>query len=70
VFTESGHFVHIPDIWRRFEVPEGGKHRAAEFWQERVFCLLLDEHKINDEIAGNMRSWKHSGFSVDTAQKL
>jgi hypothetical protein len=47
VFTESGHFVHIPDIV---------KHRAVEFWQERVFALLLDEHKINDEIAGSMRS--------------
>jgi ssDNA-binding Zn-finger/Zn-ribbon topoisomerase 1 len=61
VFTESGHFVHIPDIW---------KHRAAEFWQERIFCLLLDEHKINDEIAGNMRSWKHSGFSVDNSVRI
>ena len=79
VFTESGDFVHIPDIWRRFEVPGGGKHRAEEFWQERVFYLLLAEHKTNDEITGNMRSWKHSpssavallrrveGFSVDTA---
>jgi hypothetical protein len=61
VFTESGHFVHIPDIL---------KHRAAEFWQERVFCLLLDEHKINDEIAGNMRGWRHSGFSVDNSVRI
>ena len=60
VFTESGHFVHIPDIY---------KHRALEYWQERVFKLLLDTFKINDEIVGNMRGWKHSGFSVDTAQK-
>lgn len=61
VFTVSGHFVHIPDIW---------KHRAAEFWQERVFALLLDEHKITDEIAGNMRGWKHSGFSVDNSVRI
>jgi hypothetical protein len=61
VFTESGHFVHIPDIW---------KHRAAQFWRERVFSLLLDEHKINDEIAGNMRGWKHSGFSVDNSVRI
>ena len=51
VFTESGFFVHIPDIW---------KHRAVEIWQEKVFALLLDEQKITDEIAGNMRSWRHS----------
>jgi hypothetical protein len=53
--------VPIPDIW---------KHRAAEFWQERVFNLLLDEHKITEEIAGNMRGWKHSGFSVDNSVRV
>jgi len=47
VFMESGHFIHIPDIFT---------HRAVEFWQERVFALLLDEHKISEEIAGSTRS--------------
>jgi hypothetical protein len=61
VFTESGFFVHIPDIW---------KHRAAEFWQERVFSLLLDACKINAEVVGNMRTWKHSGFSVDNSVRI
>jgi len=61
VFMESGHFIHIPDIFT---------HRAVEFWQERVFALLLDEHKINGEIAGSMRGWKHSGFSVDTSVRI
>jgi hypothetical protein len=61
VFTESGHFVHIPDIW---------KHHAEKFWQERVFALLLDAHKINDETVGNMRGWKHSGFSVDNSVRV
>ena len=61
VFTETGRFVHIPDIFN---------HRAVEFWQERVFALLLNEHKINDEIAGSMRGWKHSGFSVDISVRI
>lgn len=61
VFTESGYFVHIPDIW---------KHRAAEFWQERVFGLLLDEMKINEAVAAGMRGWRHSGFSVDNSVRL
>ena len=61
VFTESGHFVHMPDI---------STQHAEEFWQERVFALLLDEHKINDEIAASMRGWKHSGFSVDTSVRI
>lgn len=61
VFTESGHFVHIPDIW---------KHKAEEFWREHVFCLLLDAFKIDDKTVGNMRGWKHSGFSVDTSVRI
>ena len=61
VFTDSGHFVHIPDVF---------KNRAVEFWQERVFALLLDEHKINDEIAASMRGWKHSGFSIDNSVRI
>ena len=61
IFTESGHFVHIPAIW---------KQSAEKLWQERVFALLLDEHKIKDEVAVNMRSWKHSGFSVDNSVRI
>jgi hypothetical protein len=61
VFTENGHFVNIPDI---------AKHKAAEFWQERISVLLLDAHKINDEIVGNMRTWIHSGFSVDNSVRI
>jgi len=61
VFTESGHFVHIPDVWR---------HRAAEFWQERVFSLLLDSCKIDMAVAASMRGWRHSGFSVDNSVRI
>jgi hypothetical protein len=61
VFTQSGHFVHIPETW---------KHRAIEIWQDKVFELLLEEKKIDQETVAGMRTWKHSGFSVDTAQKL
>jgi hypothetical protein len=58
VFTESGYFVPIPEIW---------KHRAVELWQEKVFAILLDEHKITTEVVESMRAWKHSGFSVDNS---
>jgi hypothetical protein len=61
VFTESGHFVHIPDIWI---------HRAEKMWQERVFSLLLDEYKINKETVVNMQSWKHTGFSVNNSVQI
>ena len=58
VFTESGYFVPIPEIW---------KHRAVEIWQGKVFALLLDEYKITTEVVESMRAWKHSGFSVDNS---
>ena len=61
IFTDSGHFVPVPDVIMQ---------RAEEFWQERVFALLLDEHKINDEIAGSMCGWKHSGFSADNSVRI
>ena len=57
VFTESGYFVHIPQTW---------KHRAIEIWQDKVFELLLNEKKIDQETVAGMRTWSHSGFSVAT----
>jgi hypothetical protein len=61
VFTESGHFVHIPDIW---------KHKAEDFWKEKVFDLLLDAGRIDIEVVASMREWKHSGFSVDNSVRI
>ena len=61
VFTGTGHFVHIPGIWR---------HSAAEILQDKVFDLLLDEFKIDLETAANMRQWKHSGFNVDHSVRI
>jgi hypothetical protein len=61
VFLETGEFVALPDAQM---------HRAEEFWRERVFALLLDEHKIDEATAGSMRTWPHSGFSVDTSVRI
>jgi hypothetical protein len=44
VFTESGHFVEIPDRCCC---------RATEIWQEKVFELLIAEYKIDLETAAN-----------------
>jgi hypothetical protein len=35
-----------------------------------VFGLLLSEGEINDEVVADIRSWKHSGFSVDHSVRL
>ena len=39
-------------------------------WQDAVFGLYLAEEKIEPEVARNMRSWEHSGFSVDQSVLL
>jgi hypothetical protein len=61
VFLETGEFVPLPDAQTS---------KAEDFWRERVFRLLLDEHKIDEATVGMMRDWKHSGFSVDTSVRI
>ena len=69
VFTDSGHtstglsagFIRIP------QVDMAG---CLNLWREEVFDLLLSEEKIGQEVVDNMRSWKHSGFSIDTSVRL
>lgn len=61
VFLETGEFIALPDAQ---------VHQAEQFWQERVFALLLDSHKIDEVTAGSMRTWPHSGFSVDTSVRI
>ncbi|MBM3837421.1 MAG: hypothetical protein FJ398_05590, partial [Verrucomicrobia bacterium] len=42
----------------------------AKLWEQEVFALLLAEGKITEEVVANIRSWKHSGFSVDQSVRL
>jgi len=61
VFSETGEFVALPHVWLQ---------RAEELWRERVFGLLLDTFKIDEQTVTTMRSWRHSGFSVDTSVRI
>jgi len=47
------------------ELPEFDLERLLVAWQDAVFELYLLEEKIEPEVVENMRSWPHSGFSVD-----
>ncbi len=47
------------------EFPEFDRERLLVAWQQKVFTLYLAEEKIEREVVENMRSWEHSGFSVD-----
>jgi len=39
--------------------------RLGEAWRQAVFALYLAEDKIEPEVVENMRTWPHSGLSVD-----
>ena len=55
-FTPEGDFL---------EFPEFDMERLLVAWQDAVFELYLAEEKIEAKAVENMRSWEHSGFSVD-----
>ena len=51
-------------------VPAFDMDRLLVAWKEAVFELYLAEDKIEPEVVENMRSWEHSGFSVDQSVYL
>ena len=55
-FTPEGDFL---------ELAEFDMQRLLIAWQEAVFELYLAEEKVEPEVVENMRTWQHSGFSVD-----
>ena len=55
-FTPEGDFL---------ELPQFDMERLLVAWQEAVFELYLAEEKVEPEVVENMRTWQHSGFSVD-----
>jgi len=60
-FTPAGEFVKLPAL---------DLERLEAAWQEGVFALYLAEDKIEPEVVENMRTWQHSGFSVDQSVLL
>jgi len=60
-FTSTGEFL---------ELKEFDLERLEAVWLEAVFDLYLAEGKIEPEVVENMRTWQHSGFSVDQSVLL
>ena len=60
-FTPGGTFICLPSIETKCLL-------AA--WQNNVFALFLAESKLDQETVDQMRSWPHSGFSVDNSVYL
>ena len=52
------------------ELPELDIDSLLVAWQEAVFDLYLAECKIEAEVVENMRTWQHTGFSIDQSVYL
>ncbi len=57
-FTPDGTFICLPKI---------DTQRLLSTWQTKVFELFLAAEKIDQATVDQMRSWPHSGFSVDNS---
>ncbi|MBN4074068.1 transposase zinc-binding domain-containing protein [bacterium AH-315-E10] len=60
-FTPDGSIVPLPNIPVK---------PFLELWEHKLFALLLRRKKITRAIVRSMRSWKHSGFSLDTSVRI
>ena len=60
-FTPQGEFLELPEL---------DLERLQTAWQEAVIALYLAEDKIEPELVENMRTWPHSGFSVEQSVYL
>jgi hypothetical protein len=58
VFLPDGTFLPLPKL---------ATEPFLKLWEQEVFALLLAEGKITEEVVANIRSWRHSGFSVANA---
>jgi hypothetical protein len=61
--------VFLPDV-TFLPLPKLATEPFLKLWEQEVFALLLAEGKITEEVVANIRSWRHSGFSVDQSVRL
>jgi len=61
VFLPDGTFLPLPKL---------ATEPFLKLWEQEVFAMLLAEGKIPEDVVANIRSWKHSGFSVDQSVRL
>jgi hypothetical protein len=60
-FDETGTFHPLPAV---------AAEPFRELFAQKVLGLLLGRGKIGAEVVENLRSWKHSGFSVDKSVRI
>jgi hypothetical protein len=62
--------VFLPEIDAFLPLPKLATEPFLMLWEQEVFALLLRDGKITEDVVANIRSWKHSGFSVDQSVRL
>ena len=61
VFLPDGTFLALPKL---------ATEPFLKLWEQDVFGQLPAKGKITEDVVANMRSWRHSGFSVDQSVRL
>ena len=60
----------VPEDGSFSELPALDTNVLEQSFSEKVFSALLDRGLISDEIVESMKSWKHSGFNVYSAEPI
>ncbi len=60
-YSPDGTFICLPPMDTK---------RLLSVWQRKVFDLLLEEGKIDQQLVDQMRDWPNSGLSVDNSVYL
>ena len=53
-----------------FYIPFSGLQSMVEVFRRRVIKLLVDRKLLNEDFAGNLLCWKHSGFSINNSVRI
>ena len=53
-----------------FYIPFSGLENMIEYFRRSIFNLFLEKKLINEPLARNMLSWRHSGFSIDNSVRI
>jgi len=61
LFLKTGAFYVMPDV---------DLNPLEEIFRAKVFTLLKEEEKIDDDIIKNLMDWRHSGFSVHNKARI
>ncbi len=59
------------DEWDRFVfIPLGASEGLCRLWREGVILFFEDRKLLNNKLARSLRSWKHSGFSIESGARI